>query len=680
MRAGWSMARILLGAGAGAGAVLVAAGAGMVAASPAALPSAIGPAAVTVATGRVILPAVASKRTVRAGRRRAAAPGPKDPRRRASHFNVAAPHSPTLLHQLGGAPSRPRTSPPPGLANAMRGIDVAAYQHPNGHGIDWGSVAQAGIQFAAIKATEGTYYKNPFALADLAQARAAGLSVMAYAFAIPNGNGGSSSPVAQADYLISYLASAGGPLPPVMLDIEYNPYGRTCYGLSQAAMRAWIARFSAEIQAKTGEGPIIYGPVPWWQECTGGTAQFGQSPLWVPDYTFAGHPELTHGWANWAFWQYSSAGAVHGIDTRGHTDLDVLNPRVIPLLDSGSQLSTAGGTVGLRVASADPAAGRHVSFSATGLPPGTSIDAAGQVTGRPSAAGNYRTTVRAADGTRQSGSVSFSWAVRPAPAIEATGMVRLGRGARCLTATPAGPAGGTAAAACTGSSAQTWTYAQDNTLRNGDQCLTVAQAASGTRAGLAPCDGAASQQWRLAGPRPAGPAPGAGYTALVNPGSGLCLADHGAGPANETVLWACNGYPQQSWTLPPGPVTSGITGLCLDDSGDRTADNTAIDLWSCNGTAAQVWLAEPDGTVRVHGKCLAVSGGAPAAGTPVVLRSCDGTGAQLWSLTPGGTGVMLLNPGSGRCLADPRDATANGTPAVIAACTASDPGMAWRAA
>ena len=89
-------------------------------------------------------------------------------------------------------------------------MDVASYQHPNGQGINWRQVAKAGIQFAAVKTTEGTYYKNPYALTDLAQAKAAGLTAIAYAFAIPNGNGGRTSPVAQADYLVSDLASAGG--------------------------------------------------------------------------------------------------------------------------------------------------------------------------------------------------------------------------------------------------------------------------------------------------------------------------------------------------------------------------------------------------------------------------------------------------------------------------------------
>ena len=77
-----------------------------------------------------------------------------------------------------------------GIAGDAQGVDVASYQHPGGGAIGWTNVAAAGVQFAAVKATEGTYYRNPYALNDLAEAKAAGLAVDAYAFAIPNGNGG----------------------------------------------------------------------------------------------------------------------------------------------------------------------------------------------------------------------------------------------------------------------------------------------------------------------------------------------------------------------------------------------------------------------------------------------------------------------------------------------------------
>ena len=334
-----------------------------------------------------------------------AATGPQRPDR----YNTGAAHSPQVLGQLAAAAARGGPADP--IPGALQGVDVASFQHPNGAAITWTKVAAAGIQFAAVKGTEGDYYKNPYALRDLANAKAAGLSVLAYAFAIPNGNGSSASPVVQADFLLAYLAKAGGAPPTIELDIEYNPYGTECYGLTKTAMVSWITRFDAEIRAKTGQEPVIYTPPPWWQTCTGGVANFRQLPLWVPDYTSKSSPVLPPGWANWAFWQYSSTGTVSGIQSTGNTDLDQLNPARIPLLDPGSQATATGGTVHLQVLPADPVAGQALTFSAPGLPPGVKISAGGLITGAPSAAGTYRVTVRVSDGKGESGSVSFTWTV-----------------------------------------------------------------------------------------------------------------------------------------------------------------------------------------------------------------------------------------------------------------------------
>lgn len=327
---------------------------------------------------------------------------------RPNRYNTGATHSPRVLRQLaGGAPgSRIARGKLPG---AQQGVDVASHQHPNGAAIDWAKVAAAGIQFAAVKATEGDYYQNPYALSDLAGARGAGLSVMAYAFAIPNGNGSSSNPVVQADYLLAYLAKASGPTPTILLDIEYNPYGSECYGLSKSAMVSWITKFDAEIRKNTGQEPIVYTPPPWWQTCTGGAANFRQLPVWIPDYSSATSPILPAGWNNWAFWQYSSTGTVSGIQTPGATDLDQLNPARIPLLDPGPQHSAAGASVSVQVVAADPVAGQTLTFTATGLPPGTSISASGLITGAPSTAGTYHVAVHATAGAGLSGAVSFSW-------------------------------------------------------------------------------------------------------------------------------------------------------------------------------------------------------------------------------------------------------------------------------
>ena len=607
-------------------------------------------------------------------------------RQRVSHFNVAATHSPKVLRELAGHAGDAKNGvtenePGSGLAGAVQGVDVAGFQHPGGVSINWRKVARAGIKFAAIKATEGAYYRNPFALTDLAEAKAAGLSVMAYAFAIPNGNGSSASPVAQADYLTKYLASAGGTLPPIMLDIEYNPYGSECYGLSQSAMKSWITQFSSEVQAKTGKEPIIYGPAPWWQDCTGGASRFGQFPLWVPDYTSAPKPIVTAGWSNYSFWQYSSAGSISGIKAPGDTDLDQMNPAAIPLLDPGPQATGAGGTVNLQIMPAGPVSSNSVSFSAAGLPPGTAISPAGLITGWPTAVGSFPVMVSATDSQGQSGSVSFTWSVTGAPTTGPAGQVQSALG-DCLTAAGSGPAATRAVIrACTGSDAQGWTYAQDGTLRINNECLTIPTAAQGAPLGLAQCGSTQAQQWRLIYPRALNPARGSRPIGLLNPWSGMCLADPGFSTTNGTrvVLWPCNGYQNQSWTLPAGPVTSQIPGMCLDDLGDQAADGTKIVLSTCDGTPEQAWQAQTDGTLRINGKCLDVEHGATATGSVVDLFSCNGTKAQQWHLVPAGTGISLVNPGSGLCLADPGDTTADGTQLVIDTCAASDPGMSWQA-
>lgn len=50
-----------------------------------------------------------------------------------------------------------------------------------------------------------------------------------------------------------------------MLDIEYNPSGATCYGLSASAMVSWIKSFVDTYHTKTGRYPIIYTTNDWWQ-------------------------------------------------------------------------------------------------------------------------------------------------------------------------------------------------------------------------------------------------------------------------------------------------------------------------------------------------------------------------------------------------------------------------------
>lgn len=67
----------------------------------------------------------------------------------------------------------------------IEGIDVSAWQHPDGAAIDWQAVRAAGKRFVWIKATQGTTYTNPYFAEDAIEAAHAGLLVGAYHFAAP---------------------------------------------------------------------------------------------------------------------------------------------------------------------------------------------------------------------------------------------------------------------------------------------------------------------------------------------------------------------------------------------------------------------------------------------------------------------------------------------------------------
>jgi GH25 family lysozyme M1 (1,4-beta-N-acetylmuramidase) len=319
--------------------------------------------------------------------------------------NVGSPHSPQLSHALSGGPSKTATALP--ASAGARAVDVASHQHPRGAVINWGQVAKAGYRFAFIKASEGDYYANPYYASDLAHAKAAGLYVAGYHFAIPNVSNGAS----QADFAVEHAHyAADGQTMPLALDIEYNPYGATCYGLTAARMVAWISAFTAEARRLTSQPTIIYTTADWWRSCTGDSSAFGSDPLWVAAYGPAS-PPMPSGWRQWTFWQYTSRAQVPGIAAK--VDVSYFGSGVLQLLDPGAQRSLAGTAIRLQVMSLNAAAGQPPVFIATGLPHGLSISASGLITGTISATatGDYAVTVTALSAVGVTGSVSFTWTV-----------------------------------------------------------------------------------------------------------------------------------------------------------------------------------------------------------------------------------------------------------------------------
>lgn len=201
-------------------------------------------------------------------------------------------------------------------AAQTEGVDVSSHQG----NVDWGTLWNSGVKWAYVKATEGTYYKNPYFAQQYNGSYGVGMIRGAYHFATPNTTSGA----AQANYFVDNGGgwSRDGRTLPGVLDIEWNPYGAQCYGLSQAAMVNWIRDFTNTYRARTGRDAVIYTATSWWKDCTGNNAGFGATnPLWVARYnTTVG--ELPAGWGFHTMWQYTSTGPTVGDHNRFNGALD----------------------------------------------------------------------------------------------------------------------------------------------------------------------------------------------------------------------------------------------------------------------------------------------------------------------------------------------------------------------
>ena len=84
----------------------------------------------------------------------------------------------------------------------------------------------------------------------------------------------------------------------------------------------------------------------------------------------------------------------------------------VTVTNPGSQTGTVGTAVSLQIHATDSASGQTLTYSATGLPAGLSINSAsGLISGTPTTAATYSVTVTAKDTTGASGSASFTWTI-----------------------------------------------------------------------------------------------------------------------------------------------------------------------------------------------------------------------------------------------------------------------------
>ncbi|MFE4602103.1 RICIN domain-containing protein [Kitasatospora indigofera] len=251
------------------------------------------------------------------------------------------------------------------------------------------------------------------------------------------------------------------------------------------------------------------------------------------------------------YWANSTGNAVGGTRSPGDQTLTVTATgtaaETVLVTDPGSRTSTVGTAAAVRIDATD-SQNKALTFSATGLPAGLSINPSGLISGTPTTAGTSTVTVTASSGTA-AGSATFSWTVNPA-VTDLTGTHTVVTGGKALDDPNHSTAPGTQLI--------TWT-----------------------------ANGGTNQNWQFTRQSD-------GSYQLVNGLSGLCADVSGGSTAAgaQIIQWTCTGGANQHWILTRQTggaftVASVRSGLLLTTA--STSDNALVTQQANTGSATQQW-------------------------------------------------------------------------------------------
>ncbi len=178
----------------------------------------------------------------------------------------------------------------------VRGVDVSSYQGD----IDWQVLSTQGIDFAFIKATEGSSFVDPRLPDNHTGAQKTGLSVGFYHFFSYDSAGAS-----QAENFIRNVTPFVGMLPPVV-DVEfYGSYGKEPKPREDVTPQ--LTDMLTALEAHYGLKPILYATETSYKLYLEG--DFDEYDIWIRDVLT--EPSLSDGRA-WTFWQYTNREKLDG--------------------------------------------------------------------------------------------------------------------------------------------------------------------------------------------------------------------------------------------------------------------------------------------------------------------------------------------------------------------------------
>lgn len=189
---------------------------------------------------------------------------------------------------------------PSGARYPVRGVDVSHYQGE----IDWQVLSQENIDFAYIKATEGSSHVDDKFAANWELAKQTDLVIGAYHFFSFDSPGET-----QAVNFISQVERLDGALPPV-IDVEY--YGdKKVHPPDPAALRRELQVMLDRLEEHYGRPPVIYSTEDVWGQYLAG--YFDAYPLWIRNVLTK--PRIREPWLIWQFTNRARLDGYSGEET-----------------------------------------------------------------------------------------------------------------------------------------------------------------------------------------------------------------------------------------------------------------------------------------------------------------------------------------------------------------------------
>ena len=192
----------------------------------------------------------------------------------------------------------------------LKGCDVYA-----GDGIiDWAKVKAAGVEFAFIKASQGTTIHDARHATNGGVAKVAGLLFGSYCFFEPTSNASD-----QAKYFIECVEKDGGFDGQLIPIIDAEKRGGMTVNQYSASIQAWLD----VVEAHIGRKPGVYVNGEYAENQLAHT--FGEYPLWLATWTTTPPSGRVGGWTGWTWWQNDAYATVPGMPNTNGVDTDRFN-------------------------------------------------------------------------------------------------------------------------------------------------------------------------------------------------------------------------------------------------------------------------------------------------------------------------------------------------------------------